>query len=423
MSDSASPDVSIPQEWTAISTTTQHAATAGISTGPAASMSARPPATRWSQDAPWDLPVGGTRVDSLTGLRWFAAFGVFLFHARDYFREIPWAEAFATIGYEGVPFFFILSGFVMTWVARPSDTAKNYYLRRFARIWPLLAVTTVGTVLLMKLWWHTPVSGQDIVWTLTFSQAWTTGHFMTMNVVTWTLSVEAFFYLAFPLILPILLRRSAATLALLGVVCVGLTAATRVAVGLLHHPAETERLLVASPLALTPMFVLGVCAGLLVRRGLRPPAGVGIAATLTAGTVLLCWFWTRHPDAVPYLRGEFGSFDAVLMPVFALLIATAALSDLRGTRSPLRSRPLVKLGEWSFAYYLCHVIVLDVFARLDLGPGPGLVRDTVEMTTAALAALVVAALLHECVEKPADRLLRRVLLPRRPSRRSSTPTT
>ncbi|MEU8757864.1 acyltransferase [Streptomyces sp. NPDC048659] len=372
------------------------------------------PSGRWSRETPWEMPFGGTRVDSLTGLRWFAAFGVFLFHARGYLKESTIAHEITAIGYEGVPFFFILSGFVMAWVARPSDTAINYYWRRFARIWPLLAVTTAGTVALMAWWWHDPVSKTDIVWTLALAQAWSTEHFMTMNIVTWTLSVEAFFYLAFPLVLRLLLRRSSALLAVIAALCVVATAGTRIATVWVDKTDETERLFVASPLALIPMFILGVCAGLLVRRGWRPPFGTGVASAFTVGVVLLCWLWIRNPDAVPGYKGTFGFFDAVLMPAFTLLIVTAALRDVRGERSILRSRVLVKLGEWSFAYYLCHVVVLKVVAHLGYGPVTGLGRNLLHMAVAAVAALVVAALLHECVEKPAERRLRKLL----PARRS-----
>ncbi|MFG2111613.1 acyltransferase family protein [Streptomyces sp. NPDC048718] len=354
----------------------------------------------------------------MTGLRWFAAFGVFLFHARGYFAESKGAYELAALGYEGVPFFFVLSGFIMAWVARPSDSAPHYYARRFARIWPLLAVTTALTVGMMKAWWHVPVSGADIAWTLTFGQAWTTGHFMTMNVVTWTLSVEAFFYLVFPPLLWLLLRRSSRALLAVAGLCVLTTAGTRVAAALLERPAEVERLLYASPPALTPMFVVGVCAGLLVRRGARPPVRTGAACALVAGVALLCRLWMAHPDALDPLPGAIGSFDALLVPVFALLIAAAAVGDLDGRPSFLRSPTLVRLGEWSFAYYLCHAVVLKAVRHLGYGPGPGLLSNLAVMTVAALAALGVAALLHSRVEKPAERRLRR-LLPTRTSDRAS----
>ncbi|MFJ8664605.1 acyltransferase family protein [Streptomyces sp. NPDC093600] len=368
------------------------------------------------------MPLGGTRVDSLTGLRWFAALGVFLFHARWYFGESPELLQLASIGYEGVPFFFILSGFVMAWVARPHDTPLSYYWRRFARIWPLLAVTTVAVVALRTWWWQLPVSKTDILWTLTFAQAWSTDHFFALNAVTWTLSVEAFFYLAFPLLFRLLVRCPSWLLAVVALLAVATTAGTRLVAERYEFGHQLERLVVASPLALSPMFVLGLCAAILVRRGRQPAFGSGVALALTAGSLLLCWLWTRHPDAVPYLTAEYGVFDALLMPAFTLLIVTAALRDVRGERSVLRAKPLLKLGEWSFAFYICHVVVLAVCEHLGMVPSDGLGLDALEVTAAALATLAVAAFLHEYVEKPAERRLRSLLPGRgpRPAGRSAT---
>ncbi|MET9649403.1 acyltransferase [Streptomyces sp. NPDC006460] len=352
-------------------------------------------------------------MDSLTGLRWFAALGVFLFHTKRYVSESAALTQLSWIGYEGVPFFFVLSGFVMAWVARPDDTTTGYYWRRFARIWPLLAVTTAGVAALRVWWWHQPVSAADVLWTLTFAQSWSSEHFFTLNVVTWTLSVEAFFYLAFPLLHRVLSRCPSRLLAVLAGLSVAATAATRILGPRYGFAPDVERLVVASPLSLTPMFVLGVCTAMLVRRGWRPPFGSGVALVLTAGTVLLCWLWFRHPDAVPYVEVRTGTFDAVLMPAFALLIATAALRDVRGEPSLLRSRPLVRLGEWSFAFYICHVIVLKVFEHLGTAPGPGLGRDLVQIAVVAVGTVAVAGCLHEWVEKPAERRLRPLLGARR----------
>ncbi|MEV4948117.1 acyltransferase [Streptomyces sp. NPDC053755] len=348
-------------------------------------------------------------MDSLTGLRWFAALGVYFFHARWYFDESETLMQLSAIGYEGVPFFFILSGFVMTWVARPEDTTLRFYWRRFARIWPLLAVTTVVVVALLTWWWRLPVDKADVLWTLTFAQAWSREHFESLNAVTWTLSVEAFFYLLFPLLYRLLSRCSSAALVVFSALSVAATAGTRLLTARHDFTPETERFIVASPLSMTSMFVLGLCAALLVRRGWRPPFGSGVALVLTAGSALLCWLWARHPDAVPGIAPKYGVFDTLLMPAFTLLIVTATLRDVRGRRSLLRSKPLVKLGEWSFAFYISHVVVLRALSHLGMVPSDGLRRDAVEVVIVALATVVVAAVLHECVEKPAERRLRRML--------------
>lgn len=48
------------------------------------------------------------RLDSLTGLRWWAAFGVFAFHMAN-LAPLRHQSLF-NVGYTGVSFFFILSG-------------------------------------------------------------------------------------------------------------------------------------------------------------------------------------------------------------------------------------------------------------------------------------------------------------------------
>ncbi|MFJ3900501.1 acyltransferase family protein [Streptomyces sp. NPDC090025] len=354
-------------------------------------------------------------MDSLTGLRWFAAFGVFLFHTYGYAKEAPALTLFMTTGYEGVVFFFVLSGFVMAWVARPEDTPARYYWRRLARIWPLLAVTTLVFAVLEKYWLRLPVSTADVVWTVTLAQAWSTDHFYSLNIVTWTLSVEAFFYLLFPLLLRLLTRCSAGALLAVAAVTPLLTAATQLTAAHSGLAPETARLITSSPLALTPMFVLGICAALLVRHGHRPPFGFGGALALTAASLFLGWLWLRHPDAIPALTPKPGVLDALVMPSFALLITTAALRDLAGRRSLLTTRPLVKLGEWSFAFYICHLVMLRVLRHLGFGPSPGLRADALSVALALLTTLALAALLHEFLEKPAERRLR-ALLRRRTAR-------
>lgn len=77
-------------------------------------------------------PPTVTRLDSLTGLRWWAAFGLFAYHMTNV-APLPGQSLFY-VGNYGVSFFFVLSGFVLTWSARPHITVRQFYFRRFARI-------------------------------------------------------------------------------------------------------------------------------------------------------------------------------------------------------------------------------------------------------------------------------------------------
>ena len=70
-----------------------------------------------------------SRLGSLTGMRFVAAAGVFLFHGILYGGFFASAHAQSVLGsvvtvagWAGVEFFFILSGFVLTWSLRPKDT-------------------------------------------------------------------------------------------------------------------------------------------------------------------------------------------------------------------------------------------------------------------------------------------------------------
>ncbi|MDX6353248.1 MAG: hypothetical protein QOF98_151, partial [Streptomyces sp.] len=106
--------------------------------------------------SPGSLP-GRTELPSLTGVRFCAALLVFLYHAtllsnpiapatrQTLFKDQGQADALARFfdpaGRIGVSFFFILSGFVLTWSARSVDTAPRFWRRRLVKIFPNHLVT------------------------------------------------------------------------------------------------------------------------------------------------------------------------------------------------------------------------------------------------------------------------------------------
>src|ERR1700728_4626085 len=86
---------------------------------------------------------------ALTGIRFFAAFSVVIFHSRIggyFFEHGHYAMAyFFMSGYLAVPLFFLLSGFILAYtykgqMERPGDF-RRFWEARFARIWPVYAVS------------------------------------------------------------------------------------------------------------------------------------------------------------------------------------------------------------------------------------------------------------------------------------------
>ena len=103
----------------------------------------------------------------------------------------------------------------------------------------------------------------------------------------------------------------------------------------------------------------------------------------------------------------YASRVAVTIIPFCLLIFVCAQADLSGKWTGLRHRRLIKLGQWSFAFYLVHQLVLRVLeihvpAPLDSSSG----RLALALLGYA-AATAIAYALFRLVEEPWERRIRR----------------
>jgi len=341
------------------------------------------------------------RLDSLTGLRFFAAFAVFGFHFQglDYGKGDRALHEFSG-GMVGVTFFFMVSGFVLAWSSRPNDTTRSFYRRRFARIYPsyLMAWVIAVGVGLASGWGF---SAKSLI-ALPLIQAWAPSQqiFYAASAVFWSLSCEAFFYAVFPYVMRRLRSMERRELVIIGLVCVLFSLALA---GALIEVGETTAgfwILCIFPPVQLATFILGMVLGILMRGGptthipLWPAVALALAATMLAG----------HVPA---------SLARVALPIvpFALVIWAAAERDLRGMSSIFRSRALVALGTWSYCFYLIHGQVIQVSikvmhrAGVETGDLGGI--ELAGMFVLVLAAATFSAwVLHRVVEFPCERRLR-----------------
>jgi peptidoglycan/LPS O-acetylase OafA/YrhL len=346
-------------------------------------------------------PPSLSRLPSLTGLRWVAAMLVFGFHVGtmqlvaepDYRRIVDWVF---TLGLSGVQFFFVLSGFVLVWSSRPTDTRWAFWWRRIVKIFPNHLVTWAVVIALM-LYWADPVNLGAALANLFLVQAWLPldGYFYSINNVSWSISCEMAFYFCLPFALP-LIRRMRPWM-LYGVV-IGMPL-------LILAMWPTQQLLPEDvrwwftqifPVVRSFEFWMGVAAAELMLRGKWRGPGL----LLSGGIFVLIWV-----ACMEWIRAEL--WTTVLAAGYVLVITGAARADVEGRRSPLRSRPMIWLGEVSFAFYLVHVFLIKAVLRF-AGHTGGFTgwRGPAAAIGFLLLSLLAAAALFRFVETPAMRVLR-----------------
>jgi peptidoglycan/LPS O-acetylase OafA/YrhL len=351
--------------------------------------------------------VPASRLPSLTGLRWIAALLVFGFHVGT-MRIVAEPDLKAVVdrlfalGLSGVEFFYILSGFVLVWSFRDGEPRRTFLRRRLAKIYPNHLVMFV-VVLLVGRWFADPVNWWAAAGNLVLLQAWNPipGYFYSVNTVSWSLSCELFFYLCLPFALPVLRRWRPA--ALWAVVVAAPLLIVALWPGQRLVPEESRWWFTqVFPVVRSLEFWMGVAAAELMRRGRWRGPNLTVASLLFVGTWIVAGQW---------IRAEL--WAALLAVAYLLVITAAADADVRDRRTPWRTRPMVWLGEVSFAFYLVHVFVMMTVLRLTGDWGAGLRGwwGPVAVLGFLLLNLLLAAALHRWVEMP---LMRRLGPPRRP---------
>jgi peptidoglycan/LPS O-acetylase OafA/YrhL len=292
------------------------------------------------------------------------------------------------LGGAGVSFFFILSGFVLAWSTAPTIANREFYRRRFARIYPSTFVVLLVSVIVPVV--AVSRGPKEFVTSLFLVQAWdpATKIAYGMNGVAWSLSCEMAFYVAFPFAMRYLVRLAPRGRWFLALGYVAIVAIAGVVLARVGHPSA----LIAWPPARFGEFLLGMVGALEIRRGWRLKARCGLVL-IAVGITLAAL------DA----QGSF--YTDFLIPVFFAVIVLAAQRDLSGVKGVLSSKALVYAGQVSFCFYLVHELMI-VNLRHEVGTGWG-------VAALALALAIVAAVaLHHLVELPFQRLLRGHRVPR-----------
>ncbi len=120
----------------------------------------------------------------LNGLRFFAATAVIFHHVEQYklwaLRDRPWYHSvfggdsvtsifFEALGHKAVSLFFVLSGFLITYLllaeAQKTNTVnlRKFYMRRILRIWPVYYLVIALTFFVMPHFFDVGHYGADML--------------------------------------------------------------------------------------------------------------------------------------------------------------------------------------------------------------------------------------------------------------------
>lgn len=305
-------------------------------------------------------------LKALTGIRFFAAMAVLVFHFSlsfptglpAYFRN-P-----AGYGYVGVSLFFVLSGFVLgyNYLHKPVDR-QRFWIARFARIYPAYFAALVLAIptYVLHLQGTNPLAifqtGLRVLSEATLTHAWTPWTACGINCPGWSISAEAFFYLVFPFATVYVAKLSSREV----VRSIGLLWIAAVTVPIIYlvlKPGPRDRdddlvfnIVAYNPLLNLPQFLIGVLTGHLFLRKCQSAVEDSIlksrsfvpAAVAAVGVYILFSATSKVPETL--LR------NGLMAPFFALIIY--ALAHGRGFIAKFLSLPfMIVLGEASYAIYI-----------------------------------------------------------------------
>ncbi len=318
-------------------------------------------------------------------LRGLAALSVVVYHAFQWIDDRFW------VGAAGVDVFFVISGFII-WTVGSGDEASPgvFFWRRLTRVAPAYWLVTGAVIVLATLWpallRQVTLSPAHIALSLAFVQH-IDPRSLPFPVLPpgWSLNYEAVFYGLFTLVL---FAPAAARFRLLLAALGGL-----IVFGVLDPPAYY---LGANMMLLQ----FGAGAWLARRqqlgRRILPEIGAGLAVI---GILLLA------AQGLTGLRSDLWRPLLWGVPAAVIVAGAVALEPLRAIRPPVA---LLRLGDASYAIYLCHFVAVALAARL-VGVAPSWRFVPVAVALSLAAGLVF----HRWIERPLIAAVHRIpgLLP------------
>lgn len=354
------------------------------------------------------------KIKPLTSLRFLFAFAVFIHHT-DIFNSLalPGWEPISRVlieGFFGVDFFFILSGFVICYAYKKSiETGKvrgdSFIVYRLARLFPVHFVTFLIAFTMNK-----STFGLQAFVNLLMLQSWIpapqSNFAFTFNAVSWSISTELFFYLAFLLLVKVNRKNLTIIFAFLCAFSLLLVAVANRGMLL-----DAGWVLYINPFIRVLDFISGMLICQYTEKYRTEQNKVELNKieqnryTLMEITSLLSLFLFTTFGLLNNVNWNLKDGMFYLIPgsfiVFAFASGRGAISRL------LSKRVFVWLGEISFSFYMIHQLVY-LYVVQHYGYLITRISHIAFITCISFfISLISATVLYYVVEKPLNNLIRK----------------
>ncbi len=363
------------------------------------------------------------RLGVLDGMRGIAVLLVLWYHIWEISwlpAPWPWLQWIPETGFIGVPLFFFLSGFVITFpfvraqfAGERLPTWGHFAWRRFIKIVPsyVLSIAIAYAIGYAALNRAGAAPWQEILTHLLFIHTWWQSTYGSINGVLWTLAVEVEFYLIFPLIWWCFRRRPLVTFG--AMVAIAMLWRIHAAQCCFSHQMP---LLVENLPGYLDIFACGMLsAWIFARFGHRlraPRTSPAMPVIAIAGAVLLCVLLIGmfNERMLPQWQTALQIYTRPLYGLSFAAIAVGSLAAPRFWEVLLANAPLRFMAFISYNLYLYHQMVARIMVKVHIPPFVGVdphfdpiwqVRYTI---LAFIVTIAQAALVTYLVERPLLRL-------------------
>jgi peptidoglycan/LPS O-acetylase OafA/YrhL len=335
------------------------------------------------------------RLEQLTFSRFIAAISIVIFHYGT--KVFPFNNHHVSFLFKkadiGVSYFFVLSGFIMIIAYGSFDKINpaEYYKNRFARVYPLLALSVIPYILLA--FFSADARLCDALLNLSTLQAWIPGKAIVGNYPLWSLTVEIFFFLCFPFLFNHFYRNYKIS-SIAGVVFLIWAVSVSSQYYLINsgfrtgYESPNNEFIYYFPLLHLNQFLAGNLAGLLFLNKREGKAGYDILIVAALAVFLLL---LKYPIGLNYNNG----FLAIIFIPLILLQA----KNTGGLTILLRKKAFVFLGEISFGIYVLQAPVFSILNRIN--EKFTIVNNaTVMFYLNFIALLITAVICYVYIERP-----------------------